>query len=189
MKKKTKDDGSTYWELTTEEDIPSMMPPLPFPEPEYRRNSQQQVFYIVGNGKNLREGLTEVLLAKREAQFRFKDASLEGLLKGALAKDAIEEMNLNPEERYPYLEAQVNDAVSTGRYLKTYQSGKKQAMQGKPVKISTLLPELGWMQKHVPEKQYSLYSKTGFYVREGSVYAGMQERPVENLMQYVRKAA
>jgi hypothetical protein len=155
LKKKYTDDGRAYWELTREEDSPRLLLLLPYLLPRVQEQKQQPI-YILGieKGKSLREGLTEFALVMQEAQRCFKDASLEGLLKGAIVKEVLEEMNLNPEERYPYLEAQVSQEVATGRYLRAYRNTLKQAKQaGKPVKISSVLQGVGLVQHLSREQQ------------------------------------
>lgn len=165
--------------------------PLPPPLPLYEQQQRPQIQYVfLGKGNNLKEKLTEFMLLKRDAQLRFGDTSLEGLLKGALAKDVLEKMKLSPQARYPYLEAQITEDVRTGKYFEKYEQLKKQAHSSKKEQsypnVFSLLTGGTWMQKNIPKQQRSLYLKTGFYVRGGMLYAGTNGRKVGNLTNYVK---
>jgi len=122
---------------------------------------------------------------------RFGDASLEGMLKGILVRDVLEELKLNSAGKFPYLESRITEEVDSGRYFHHHRMTRQQTDrkgQGlQPLKASALLPDIRWLRKHIPGQQHSFYLKTGFYVREGILYAGTNQRPMENLTRYVQQ--
>ena len=152
------------------------MPAMPYALPPHHGSGHQNLYVL--NGSNLKESLAELIEAEEDASIRYGDSSPSSMLKSIAVRETLESLELNPDQRFEYLEQKVSEEIDSGNYIQ----GLRDLPEGE--ESGYRLPLLDRLET-LPQEQHSLYLSTGMYVQNGSLFTEGSYKSVANLSDYV----